>query len=151
MADEARIDSPRPAGAALGALHAFFGAFPLAYFVFAFITDYVYTQSYNLQWQYFSIWMIVAGLVTLGFSILFGAIDWLVTRRSDGGRGSGRRSLWHMLPALLAWVLALINAFIHSRDGWTAVVPEGIILSAVVALLMIASAVLSAFTYGRRR
>ena len=107
MADEARTDSRRSAGDAragawLGSLHAFFGAFPLAYFVFAFITDYVYTQSYNLQWQYFSIWMIVAGLVTLGASIFFGVIDWFVTRRGDAARGS----LWHMLPAVVA-VIAL--------------------------------------------
>jgi uncharacterized membrane protein len=129
-----------------GGLHAFFGAFPLAYFVFAFITDYAYTQSYNLQWQYFSIWMIVAGLVTLGFSILFGAIDWLLSRRTDGRGGS----LWHMLPALLAWLLGLLNAFVHSRDGWTAVVPEGIILSAIVALLMLATAGLSAFAFAGR-
>lgn len=160
MADEARTDSrdadspdadSRDSAAArsaagLGSLHAFFGAFPLAYFVFAFITDYAYTQTYNLQWQYFSIWMIVAGLVTGGFAILFGGLDWLVRRRSTAVRGSA----WHMLPALVAWVLALINAFIHSRDGWTAVVPEGIILSAVVALLMLASAMLSALTFGRR-
>ena len=145
MARHAPTDS-RHSGRGFGALHAFFGAFPLAYFVFAFITDYVYTQSTNVQWQYFSIWMIVAGLVTLGVSIFFGAIDWLVTRRSDAPRAS----LWHMLPAVLAWLLALLNAFIHSRDGWTAVVPEGIILSAIVALLMIASAILSAVTYGRR-
>jgi uncharacterized membrane protein len=144
MADGPRTDLRSTGG--LGPLHAFFGAFPLAYFVFAFITDYVYTQSYNLQWQYFSIWLIVAGLITGGFAILFGAIDWLVTRRSEAPRGS----LWHMVPALLAWLLALLNAFIHSRDGWTAVVPEGIILSAIVALLMIASAGLSAFTFARR-
>jgi len=146
MARHAPTDS-RHSDRGFGALHAFFGAFPLAYFVFAFITDYAYTQSYNLQWQYFSIWMIVAGLVTLGFSILFGGIDWLMSRRrSDGPRGS----LWHMLPALLAWVLGLLNAFIHSRDGWTAVVPEGIILSAIVALLMLATAGLSAFAFARR-
>lgn len=145
MARHATIDS-RHSRRGFGALHAFFGAFPLAYFVFAFITDYAYTQSYNLQWQYFSIWMIVAGLVTLGFSILFGAIDWLMSRRADGARGS----LLHMVPALLAWVLGLLNAFVHSRDGWTAVVPEGIILSAIVALLMLATAGLSAFAFVRR-
>ena len=145
MARHAPNDT-RSSARVFGALHAFFGAFPLAYFVFAFITDYVYTQSYNLLWQYFSIWMIVAGLVTLGFSILFGAIDWLMSRHSE----ESRASLWHMLPALLAWLLGLLNAFVHSRDGWTAVVPEGIILSAIVALLMLATAGLSAFAFARR-
>ena len=37
--------------------------------------------------------------------------------------------------------LALINAFVHSRDGYTAVVPTGLILSVlVVAILLCATA-----------
>ena len=145
MDDDERIEAPASA-AGLGALHAFFGAFPLAYFVLAVLTDWAYVDSTNLMWQYFSSWLIFAGLITLGLSILFGLIDWLVTRRNSRVRGSA----WHMLPALLAWLLALLNMFIHSRDGWTAVVPEGIILSVIVALLMLASAGLSMFAYGRR-
>lgn len=129
--------------AVLGVLHAVLGAFPLAYFVFAFVTDLVYTQTYNLQWQYFSIWLIAAGLIMGGFAILMGAIDWLVGRRNPR-RGAGR----HILLTLLAWLLALLNAFVHSRDGWTAVVPEGIILSGIVALLMIVGTTLSAMSLG---
>jgi uncharacterized membrane protein len=35
-------------------------------------------------------------------------------------------------------VLALLNVFVHSRDGYTAVVPTGLTLSAcVVAILLI--------------
>jgi len=131
--------------AALGSLHALLGAFPLAYFTFAFVTDVVYTRTYNLQWQYFSIWLITAGLVMGGASIFFGAIDWLVTRRSGAHRGAG----WHILLTLAAWMLALVNAFVHSRDGWTAVAGEGIILSAIVALLMLVAAGMSALTFRR--
>jgi uncharacterized membrane protein len=131
----------------LDALHALFGAFPLAYFVLAFLTDIAYSRSYNLQWQYFSIWLIVAGLVMGGFAILFGAIDWLSGRRRAAERPRG--SLWHILLPVIAWLLALLNAFVHSRDGWTAVVPEGIILSGIVALLMIAGAILSTLSWWR--
>lgn len=146
MADT-RADT-RHAGAGravLGGLHALLGAFPLAYFTFAFITDLVYTRTYNLQWQYFSIWLITAGLVMGGAAIFFGAIDWFVTRRSGTHRGAG----WHILLTMAAWLLALINAFVHSRDGWTAVAGEGIILSGVVALLMLLAAAMSALTYRR--
>jgi uncharacterized membrane protein len=139
---------PRPAGvgrALFGGLHALLGAFPLAYFVFAFVTDIVYTRTYNLAWQYFSIWLITAGLVMGGASILFGAIDWLVTRTS----GTHRRAGWHILLTVVAWLLALVNAFVHSRDGWTAVSPEGIILSGIVALLMLLAASMSAVTWRR--
>jgi len=144
---DTRADT-RPPGAGravLGGLHALLGAFPLAYFTFAFVTDLVYTRTYNLQWQYFSIWLITAGLVMGGASIFFGAVDWLVTRRSGTHRGAG----WHILLTLAAWVLALINAFVHSRDGWTAVAGEGIILSGIVALLMLLAAGMSALTYRR--
>lgn len=139
---------PRPPGASraiLGGLHALLGAFPLAFFCFAFVTDLVYTRTTNLLWQYFSIWLITAGLVMGGASIFFGAVDWLVTRRSGAHRGAG----WHILLSLAAWLLALLNAFVHSRDGWTAVAGEGIILSGIVALLMLLAAGLSALTYGR--
>jgi len=133
--------------AALDALHALFGAFPLAYFTLAFITDIAYSRSYNLQWQYFSIWLIVAGLVMGGLAIFFGAIDWLVGRRRSEGRPRG--SGWHILLPIVAWLLALLNAFIHSRDGWTAVVPEGLILSGIVALLMLVGAGFSTLAWRR--
>ena len=45
---------------------------------------------------------------------------------------------------IVALLLGLLNAFIHSRDGWTAVVPEGIILSGVTTLLLIVAAFLGA-------
>jgi uncharacterized membrane protein len=30
-----------------------------------------------------------------------------------------------------------VNAFVHSRDGWVAVVPQGLTLSVIVVLLML--------------
>ena len=144
---DTRADTRSPGGgrAVLGGLHALLGAFPLAYFTFAFITDVVYTQTYNLLWQYFSIWLITAGLVMGALSILLGAVDWLLARRAPHHQGAG----WHIGLTLVAWVIALINAFVHSRDGWTAVAGTGIILSGVVALLMLLAAGLSAFSWGR--
>jgi uncharacterized membrane protein len=34
-------------------------------------------------------------------------------------------------------LLSLVNAFVHSRDAWTSVVPQGIVLSAVSAILLL--------------
>ena len=34
-------------------------------------------------------------------------------------------------------MLSLFNVFIHSRDGYTSVMPAGIILSGIVALLVL--------------
>lgn len=146
MADSTPGDEPvrTGRGGPLDALHAMFGAFPVAYFSLAFITDIAYSRSTNLQWQYFSIWLIVAGLVMGGFAILFGGVEWLIRRRRSA-HGYG----WHILLTIVAWLLALLNAFVHSRDGWTAVVPQGLILSGIVALLMLLAAGMSAFRWGR--
>jgi uncharacterized membrane protein len=35
-----------------------------------------------------------------------------------------------------AALLSLLNVFIHSRDAWTSVVPQGLILSIVVAVCL---------------
>ena len=40
-----------------------------------------------------------------------------------------------MLAVVL--LLALVNNFVHARDGWIGVVPTGITLSAATVLLMI--------------
>ena len=46
----------------------------------------------------------------------------------------------HMALNIVAMLLELLNAFVHSRDGWTAVVPQGIILSGIVTVLLMVSA-----------
>jgi uncharacterized membrane protein len=43
----------------------------------------------------------------------------------------------HVAASLLALLLAIVNAFVHSRDGYTAVVPQGLALSIVVVVLMV--------------
>ena len=37
----------------------------------------------------------------------------------------------------MALILAIINAFVHSRDAYTSVVPTGLILSALVVLILL--------------
>ena len=34
-------------------------------------------------------------------------------------------------------VLAILNSLVHAGDGWTSVVPQGLILSALTVLVMI--------------
>jgi uncharacterized membrane protein len=45
----------------------------------------------------------------------------------------------HAVGSVIVLVLALINSFVHAGDGWTAIVPTGLILSAVTVLVMIVS------------
>jgi uncharacterized membrane protein len=40
----------------------------------------------------------------------------------------------------LAALLSLVNAFVHSRDGYTAVVPTGLMLSGLVVAVLLLTA-----------
>jgi len=114
----------------LSGLHRWLGGFPTAFFTLALVTDVEYWRSANLMWQYFSIWLIVAALITGGLAVLVGIVDFLTGPRRRRGAG------WHFGLTILALLVGLWNAFVHSRDGWTAVVPEGIILSIVTVVLL---------------
>ena len=107
---------------------------PIVCFVGALLTDLSYVNSGgNLLWVNFSSWLIAAGLVFGGIAIVFLLVD--------GIRGSVS---W--LPFLLvgsAWVVEFHNALIHARDGWTAVVPTGMILSIIGVVLILAGGWLS--------
>ena len=83
-------------------------------------------------WETFSVWLLTAGLVGAGVAVIAGLIDYVADRRIRQ-----LRSAWiHTLGNGLVIALSVINVFVHSRDGYTAVVPTGIILSGFVVLIM---------------
>lgn len=103
---------------------------PILCFIGAVLTDWSYLGSDgNLTWLFFSTWLIPVGLVFGGFAALFLLIDAI---RLRGG--------WlAFLLLAAAWVVELFNAFVHMRDGWTAVAGLGFILSIVGAVLALLS------------
>jgi uncharacterized membrane protein len=110
--------------------------FPVAFFALALITDLVYWRVPDVMWETFSVWLITAGLVMAGFSVVAGLIDFVGHRRNPA-----LTPVWpHVLATALAFVLALINAFVHSRDGYTAVVPTGLTLSGLVMVILLCTA-----------
>jgi glucose/arabinose dehydrogenase/uncharacterized membrane protein len=105
----------------------------IALFAGAFVTDLAYWRTAAILWETFSIWLIAAGLVVAGVTAVAGLIDVITGRRR-----SVLAPPWpQVLGDALACVLALVNAFVHSRDGYTAVVPIGLILSASVLLILL--------------
>jgi uncharacterized membrane protein len=115
-------------------LHGILAAFPLAFFVGAFFSDWAYTSSANMQWANFSVWLITGGVVMAVIAGVVGVVDALVVRAAVR-----RRSTLHSVLTIVTLVTAIINGFIHSRDAWTSVVPAGIILSAITAVLVLAT------------
>jgi uncharacterized membrane protein len=115
-------------------IHKTVASFSAAYFVGALVTDLVYWQMPDVMWERFSIWLITAGLVAAGLAVVAYVADLAGGRRID-------RPLWpRAVGYALAVLLALINAFVHSRDGYTAVVPTGLMLSGLVVAVLLLTA-----------
>lgn len=113
-------------------IHPMLVPFPIAFFTGALVTDIAYWRTENIVWSDFSSWLIAGGLVMGGLAALFGLIDFLSQRRIRA-----QAPAWpHALGNIVVLLLALLNAFVHSRDGWTSVMPWGLTLSAVVVALM---------------
>jgi uncharacterized membrane protein len=107
--------------------------FPFACFAGALVTDLVYWRTPDVMWETFSIWLIFAGTVVAGVAILAAIIDFARIPRIRASM-----SAWlYAVGGVIAFALALINAFVHSRDGYTAVVPEGLALSALVVIILL--------------
>jgi uncharacterized membrane protein len=120
-------------------------SFSAAYFSAALVTDLVYWQMPNVMWERFSIWLIVAGLIVAGIAVIAYAIDLAGRRKMDGPAWSG------VLGYAVAVLLSVINAFVHSRDGYTAVVPTGLMLSGSVVVVLLLTALIGVALANRSR
>jgi len=126
--------NPRSAAQIAGhPLHPMLVPIPIACFVGTFLTDLAYWRTANLQWAVMSSWMLTVGLIVALFAVIAGLIDFL-----GDVRIRNLRALWvHAVGNALALILSLFNVFIHSRDGYTSVVPTGLILSTLVVLILL--------------
>lgn len=107
--------------------------FPAVCFAGALVTDVVYWRSTMFIWETFSVWLLAAGCVLGAVAAIAGLITWIGHRHVRTPRYAGL----HAMTSLAALLLSVINTFVHSRDGYTAVVPEGLALSVVVFVLML--------------
>ena len=126
-------------------IHSTLASFSAAYFAGALVTDLVYWQMPDVMWERFSIWLIMAGLVMAGLAVFAYIINTLAGRRRRSGPAWPR-----LLGYALAVFLAVINAFVHSRDGYTAVVPSGLMLSASVIIVVLLAEIAAALANRRR-
>jgi uncharacterized membrane protein len=92
------------------------------------LNDLRYNSSYEIQWSNFAAWLIAGAMVFVGFALLWAVID------AIRSRARGARQLIYALLLLAVFGLGLIDSFVHARDAW-AVMPAGLILSAIVTVL----------------
>lgn len=111
-------------------------SFPVACFTLTVLTDIAYWQTLNLLWLHFSEWLLFAGLVFGTLALVALAIEFAIRRV---------RPVWSAaLAGIVVLLLATLNSFVHTADGWTAVMPYGLALSALTVVAMIATAWLGA-------
>jgi uncharacterized membrane protein len=120
-------------------------SFSAAYFAGALVTDFVYWQMPDVMWERFSIWLITAGLIMAGLATVAYVIDLAARRRID--RPAWPRAIGYAITVLLAFT----NAFVHSRDGYTAVVPTGLTLSTLVVIVLVLTALVARALTNRHR
>lgn len=136
--------TPRP----IGSITSLLLPIPILCFVGGLVTDLAYRGSGgNLLWLNFSSWLIATGLLFGGIAAVVLVVELIVypaLRRTTGW--------WQLLLLAAAWVIEFINALVHARDGWTAVVPAGLLLSIVGSLLILSSGCLRHFgSWGAER
>lgn len=105
---------------------------PIVCFIGTFLCDLSYVYSPEPQWVNFSSWLLTIGLIVSIFVAITGITDFLGDRRIRGLYQS-----WvHGIGNAVALLLSIWNAFVHTRDGYTAVVPTGITLSTIVVAIL---------------
>ena len=119
-------------------LHAVILAGTIPLFLGGLLSDWAYSASYEIQWKNFASWLIVGGLVFAGLALLAALIGLLRGRR-------GRRWIIYLLLLLAAFVLGFVNALVHAKDAWASM-PEGLVLSAIVTLLVLVATWLGSST-----
>lgn len=110
-------------------MHAIFALSSVPLFLGALLSDWAYASSQEIQWVNFAAWLSAGGLLIAGPTLLWGAVEVL---RSSADRR--RRGLIYLALLLATFLVGFINALVHGKDGW-AVMPTGLILSAVVVVL----------------
>ena len=104
---------------------------PFGCFVAALIFDILYSETAVMLWDKGAAWLIVFGLL---FAVLPRLVNltqiWITSRRS--ATRTDKLDFWLNLFAI---VVAIVNAFVHSRDAY-AVVPTGLWLSVCTVFLL---------------
>jgi uncharacterized membrane protein len=138
------VAGQRPAALANArTIHQVLTPFPVAYFAAALATDLAYWRTAEVMWERFSIWLIAGGLI-MSALVALAAV-------SDLAFGKQRPAWLRALGYTAGVLVSLLNVFVHSRDGYTAVVPTGLTLSAIAVAILLLCTVAGGWTLSYRR
>jgi uncharacterized membrane protein len=111
-----------------------FVPFAFVCFVLVLLTDLGYYRTANLMWLNFSTWLLLAGLIFGGIALVAGLIDLFLPRTRIF-----RPLLAQVIIFLLILAFSVLSSFVHAADGWTAIMPYGLGLSAGIVVLVVFS------------
>ncbi|MBK4738359.1 hypothetical protein JJB74_27365 [Noviherbaspirillum sp. DKR-6] len=125
------IPAPVRRSAVANAIYGVLNPIPFGFFVAALVFDVLYLRTAVMQWDKGAAWLIAIGLV---FAIIPRLVNlfqvWITSRR--GALRADRIDFWLNLVAI---IVAIVNAFVHSRDAYASM-PTGALLSALTVFLM---------------
>ncbi|MGH8810834.1 MAG: DUF2231 domain-containing protein [Advenella sp.] len=127
-------------------IYQLFNPIPFGFFVAALIFDVVYFQTAEMMWSKSAAWLITLGLF---FAIIPRLIN-LVHVWIPRGRSVLAAEKIDFGLNFIGIVAAIANAFIHSRDAY-AVMPSGMILSAVTVACIALALIIASTFYAPRR
>jgi len=104
---------------------------PFGCFVAALVFDIIYSETAVMLWDKGAAWLIVFGLLFAVVPRLVNLTQVWITSRRTASR-TDKLDFWLNLFAI---VVAIVNAFVHSRDAY-AVVPTGLTLSVCTVILL---------------
>jgi uncharacterized membrane protein len=117
---------------------------PYGCFFAALIFDIVYFRSGSILWDKAAAWLIALGLIAAIVPRLINLAQvWISSRAA-----STNVDRFDFALNLIAIVVGIVNAFVHSRDAYGSM-PEGVWLSALTVILLTISRGMVAVRYAR--
>lgn len=130
----ARHHNPHSTASVAGhPIHPMLIGFPIAFFVATLACDIAFAITRQAGWFGPTLWLLGAGLIVAGLAAVAGLIDLM----GDAQIRSLNTVWWHAGGNVTAVVIEIINFFIRYGEGSKAVLPTGIVLSAVVFCILL--------------
>lgn len=128
------LDNPKSTAKIGGhPIHPMLIPFPIAFLVAALVSDLVFWTVRDAFWASVSLYLLGAGIVMALLAALAGFTDFF----GDPRIRALSHAWQHMVGNLLAVAIAVVNFLLRLGDPATAILPTGLILSAVVALILV--------------
>lgn len=113
-------------------LHPMLVPFPIAYLAGALATDIAYLSTADPFWARGSLWLVGAGLMMGILAAGLGFTDFLARREIRA-----HRTAWkHLIGNAIVLALAFVSMLLRVADAEAAVMPEGLVLSVVIVVIL---------------